>query len=494
MSDSEEESFLGEGSSGEEESSSEEEKRNEDAKTETASPGSQVKKEKQRKKREGYSKQVYIGNLNFEMTEKDLKKFFVDCGTIEKVYYPMDFTQNKDKPRPKGFAILTFSSEEEAAEAVDLDGSEVKGRKLQVRHRTKGHLTKKPKDCRTIFMSNLNFKSREEDIKKHFADCGEIVEVRIPKSKKGFSFGNAYVEFTDTKHVDKAIELNESSLGGRQITVNWALPDSVSKMQKKIQESLTLFVSNLPRNAGLDKIQSFIEQSGVSRGNVQIRLQKKPDGTSKGLCFLDFKEMNDAFSILKKNDTVFNGRRLNISVSMPRESTKRKRDEEVGPRKKIKMSWIDKRIQHVKQNRTCILHGVPRSFRYEQVQEVISEYKPTSFSRHKASIAITFDSREEMLECLQATNSKLQYNEKVFKLNAAVPKPKGCYTIQLHGCPKTLTNEEITKTLQKDHPDVSHCYRDKKIVFCDLKSNELKTALLQGCKLKIGEQNVLVRK
>jgi len=281
------EKFLEEDSSEAEESSEEKqnESEKEDFSIETKSRN-ELKNEEKQKKIEGYSRQVYIGNINFEMKEKDIRRFFADSGKIEKVYFPLDYsnkTKGEMKPRPKGFAIITFSTEDEAAKAVDLDGAEVMKRKLQIRHRTKGHLTKKPKNCRTIFVSNLNFKSSAEEIKNHFSKCGEIVDVRVPRSKKGFSYGNAYVEFTETEHVDKAIKLSETKLSGREIKVNWALPDSVNKMQKKITESLTLLVSSLPRNAGVEQIQSFVEQSGVAREKVQIRLQKRPDGSSKGL-------------------------------------------------------------------------------------------------------------------------------------------------------------------------------------------------------------------
>ncbi|MBU2513220.1 RNA-binding protein [bacterium] len=66
---------------------------------------------------------LFIGNLNFETTEDDIKALFSAYGTIQNI-----------RMRPKkGFAFVEMSSPEEAAAAIqNLDQSEFKNRPLRV--------------------------------------------------------------------------------------------------------------------------------------------------------------------------------------------------------------------------------------------------------------------------------------------------------------------------------------------------------------------------
>ena len=71
---------------------------------------------------------VYVGNLNYKLTEDDLKDYFSQCGTVEDVKIITDFNTGQSK----GFAFITFSSEEEMESAIEKNGEELEGRKLFV--------------------------------------------------------------------------------------------------------------------------------------------------------------------------------------------------------------------------------------------------------------------------------------------------------------------------------------------------------------------------
>jgi RNA recognition motif-containing protein len=75
-------------------------------------------------------KKLYIGNLNFDTTENDLKVLIEEKGlTIKEVKVISD----KYSGRSKGFGFAEFETEEQAQAAIDaLNQQELAGRKLTV--------------------------------------------------------------------------------------------------------------------------------------------------------------------------------------------------------------------------------------------------------------------------------------------------------------------------------------------------------------------------
>ncbi|MBD3264503.1 MAG: RNA-binding protein [Candidatus Omnitrophica bacterium] len=75
-------------------------------------------------------KKIYIGNLEYSVTESELKSLFEEKGlNVEEVKLISD----KYTGRAKGFGFAEFATEEDAQKAIDqLNGQELKGRTLRV--------------------------------------------------------------------------------------------------------------------------------------------------------------------------------------------------------------------------------------------------------------------------------------------------------------------------------------------------------------------------
>ena len=72
---------------------------------------------------------LFVGNLSFDTTEKDVQDAFAAHGTVTEAKLMMDRTTN----RPRGFGFVTMSTAEEAQKAIDaLNGKEMGGRALTV--------------------------------------------------------------------------------------------------------------------------------------------------------------------------------------------------------------------------------------------------------------------------------------------------------------------------------------------------------------------------
>ena len=74
-------------------------------------------------------KNLFVGNLNFKMTESELTAVFQAYGQVTRVHIAMD----RDTGRARGFAFVEMPNDEEAAKAIsELNGKEVGGRALRV--------------------------------------------------------------------------------------------------------------------------------------------------------------------------------------------------------------------------------------------------------------------------------------------------------------------------------------------------------------------------
>jgi len=77
----------------------------------------------------GMASKVFVGNLNFQTTRDELQSLFSQVGQVKDVFLPTDRVTD----RPRGFAFVEFSSDEEAAKAIEkFNGHELGGRPLRV--------------------------------------------------------------------------------------------------------------------------------------------------------------------------------------------------------------------------------------------------------------------------------------------------------------------------------------------------------------------------
>jgi RNA recognition motif-containing protein len=59
---------------------------------------------------------LYVGNLSFNTTEDALRTAFTKAGTVVAV----DMIKDRDSGRPKGFAFVTMTNDEDAQNAIKI--------------------------------------------------------------------------------------------------------------------------------------------------------------------------------------------------------------------------------------------------------------------------------------------------------------------------------------------------------------------------------------
>ena len=72
---------------------------------------------------------IYVGNLDYRVNEKDLNDVFSEYGTLSSVKIIMD----KFNGRSKGFGFVEMENQDEANKAIrELDGATYENRKIMV--------------------------------------------------------------------------------------------------------------------------------------------------------------------------------------------------------------------------------------------------------------------------------------------------------------------------------------------------------------------------
>ncbi|MBZ0242026.1 MAG: RNA-binding protein [Bacteroidales bacterium] len=72
---------------------------------------------------------IYVGNLDYNINDQDLERFFAEYGTVESAKIIID----KYNGRSKGFGFVEMNNEEEALKAIkELNGASLENREMVV--------------------------------------------------------------------------------------------------------------------------------------------------------------------------------------------------------------------------------------------------------------------------------------------------------------------------------------------------------------------------
>jgi len=178
---------------------------------------------------------VFIRGLPFSVEEETVRKDFSDCGEIVNMNMPMN-----DQGLPRGIAFVKYKTKAGMEAALKFDGTDYGGRYLEVKGawngksgdkggkgdgkgkgkgekgKGQGSMPANNSDF-AVFLGSLPFSVDEDQLRTHFADCGEIASVRLPLRDDGKPKGIAFIRFTCDEAVEAAIKFNETELGGRNI-------------------------------------------------------------------------------------------------------------------------------------------------------------------------------------------------------------------------------------------------------------------------------------
>ncbi|KAG9832079.1 RNA-binding domain-containing protein, partial [Aureobasidium melanogenum] len=178
-----------------------------------------------------------------------------------------------------------------------------------------------PKPSKILYVGNLFFEIKSQDLEREFARYGGIVNARVAEDARGLSRGFGFVEFETLQDAEKAQkELNQKTLAGRSMAVQFHLrreprnPMNGNKKAQSNKPSKTLFIGNMSFQMS-DKDLNDLFRNITNVLDVRVAVDRR-SGQPRGFChadFIDIPSAQAAKEILEKKEIY--GRQLRVDFS-----------------------------------------------------------------------------------------------------------------------------------------------------------------------------------
>ncbi|WCJ23046.1 RNA-binding (RRM/RBD/RNP motifs) family protein [Euphorbia peplus] len=245
---------------------------------------------KERRKRKEF--EVFVGGLDKDATEDDLKKVFSRVGDVTEVRLMM----NPQTKKNKGFAFLRFATIEQAKKAVaELKNPVINGKQCGVTP---------SQDSDTLFLGNICKTWTKEALKEKLKHYGvnnvEDLTLVEDSNNEGMNRGFAFLEFqcrSDAMDAFKRLQKRDVLFGvDRPAKVSFA--DSFIDPGDEIMAQVkTVFIDGLPASWDEDHVRGILKRYGEVE---KIELARNmPSAKRKDFGFVTFDSHDAAVTCAK---------------------------------------------------------------------------------------------------------------------------------------------------------------------------------------------------
>jgi len=259
-------------------------------------------------KRDRENATVVVKNLPSTATEKRIRHFFRDCGTINKVQLAVD---------PSGSsatAAIEFDNRDDVLVAQTRDMKTFEDHVIEVQ--VGGGMT--------VYVANFPSTADEAYIRHLFDPFGEVTDVRFPSLKYNTHRRFCYVQFRNSAEAQAATELDGRLLdpdddGKERLKLIAKISDPTQKQKRSgaLEEGREVYVSNVDWNVSEDELSTVFSKYGAVE---TVRVPRNFAGKSKGMAFVVFKSAEHAKACLELDATKLKSRILNVSVASSKHS------------------------------------------------------------------------------------------------------------------------------------------------------------------------------
>ncbi|XP_042483658.1 nucleolin-like [Macadamia integrifolia] len=211
---------------------------------------------KERRKRKEF--EIFVGGLDKDATEDDLRKVFSEVGEVTEVRLMMNPLTKKNK----GFAFLRFATVEQAKRAVtELKNPVVHGKQCGVTP---------SQDSDTLFLGNIcktwTKEALKEKLKHYGVENVDDLTLVEDSNNEGMNRGFAFLEFSsrsDAMDAYKRLQKRDVVFGvDRPARVSFA--DSSAEPDDEIMAQVkTVFVDGIPASWDEDRVKEHLKKFGV---------------------------------------------------------------------------------------------------------------------------------------------------------------------------------------------------------------------------------------
>ncbi|CAH1966823.1 unnamed protein product [Acanthoscelides obtectus] len=168
-----------------------------------------------------------------------------------------DDESEEDTPQPPPKKEVTSKSKNTVKDS-NLPKKEIKIDDLKKKDLLPPKQSVKNKTRYVVFVGNIPYDLKKEDIVEHFQTCGEIRHIRIPTEKKSNKpRGFCYVEVADEESYQKCLSKHHSFMKGRRINVQYTHGGKKKgENEKKVVKAKNLKLQALRKSGKLSGMQA----------------------------------------------------------------------------------------------------------------------------------------------------------------------------------------------------------------------------------------------
>ncbi|KAK1287092.1 hypothetical protein QJS10_CPB19g01236 [Acorus calamus] len=284
-----------------------------DAKEEVLDDEAGISERRRRRRTE-----IFIGGLDREAKEEEIREVFEKVGEVVEVRMMMDAQTGKNK----GYAFLRYLSPESAKKAV------AEFAKVMVHGKLCGAAALEGND--TIFLGNIDKKWKKEDVLKLLKDIGieniDTVTVMTNPANADANRGFAFLELQtnkDAKNAYKKLQKKDAFGKGRNIKVAWAEPLNEPD-EEEMSKVKTVYAEGLPSSWDEEKVREHFKRFGEIERVVLARDMQS--AKRKDFAFVNYTSREAALSCVQSFDKelVDEGSKVNLKVSLAKPLSKSK--------------------------------------------------------------------------------------------------------------------------------------------------------------------------
>jgi len=278
---------------------------------------------------------LIVLGLPYSITEEGLEKYFaVNCGEL--AFHELKY--NRETKKSRGFGFIRFKTEEGAKEALNGKHS-MDGRKLEIRM-SRAQETSPTK----LFIGRLPEAATEEDVRTHFSEYGELLDLFVPNPFRGFAFvtysckEDASDALRDT-HCLKGVALNVTAAepkghkdklpaGGAMNNSPW---NNYGMNYGRMENPVKLFIGRLPHGVGQFEVKEYFSKFGPL-SDIFV------PNPFRGFGFVTYCFQEDGMRVLNMSHTL-QGTRLHITPAEPKKGDGQQDTADVTQNKSANYTW-----------------------------------------------------------------------------------------------------------------------------------------------------------
>eukprot|EP00434_Breviolum_minutum_P042216 symbB.v1.2.037563.t1/scaffold5543.1/size26010/2 len=195
-----------------------------------------------RRGRWGSDLEVVVRGLPPQTQEQSIRDFFATCGEVTKI----------TMPRSGKMVFVGFANQEGIDKAVQFNKTFFNGIYIEVKSASEKYEKRGSNDELTVVVKGFPDTTDEATLTSHFAACGEVVRVKIPRHRDtGNVKGTAFVEMKSEEAFNQALLMDSSIYLGNMLIVRKATDQiekgaGKGKRDKEKEDEVTVVVKGFP--------------------------------------------------------------------------------------------------------------------------------------------------------------------------------------------------------------------------------------------------------